>query len=84
MTRSVLEQLSEQPVPQRPAEFRRHLHQRLNVRLVIVQVVEIAVCLLPYAFIYFLETLLGAVGFSLTGRFPEKGDSDAERSNPNR
>jgi hypothetical protein len=84
MTRSVLEQLGEQQVPQRPAEFRRRLHQRLNIRLLSVQVIEIVVCLLPYAFVYFLETLLGAVGFSLTGRFPEKGDNDAERSNSHR
>jgi hypothetical protein len=80
MPRSVLDQLGEQQVPERPVAFRQRLHQRLNFRLLIVQVVEIAVCVLPYAFIYFLKTLVGAVGFSLTGRFPEKGENDADRS----
>ena len=84
MSRSVLEQLGEQQVPERPSEFRRRLHQRINVRLVTVHVVEVVVCLLPYAFIYFLETLLGAVGFSFTGRYPEKGDNHAERNETNR
>ena len=83
MQRSVLEELGKQPVPQRPAEFRRHLHERINARLVVVQLVEVAVQLLPFACRHFFETLCGAVAFSLTGRYPKKGDDHAERNDPN-
>lgn len=83
MSRSLLEQLGEQQVPERPAEFRRRLHDRINARLVSVHLVEVTVRLLPFAFVTFLETLLGAVGFTLTGRYPQKGDSHAERNDPN-
>ena len=82
--RSVFEQLGEQRVPQPPPEFRRQLHERLNARLTTVQLVEFAVRVLPFAFFHFLNSLGGAVIFTLTGRYPERGDNHAERSDETR
>lgn len=83
-SRSVFDQLGEQQVPERPVEFRRRLHERINLRLTVVQLTEFAVLVLPYAFFHFCNSLGGAVFFSLTGRYPERGDNHAERSDENR
>jgi hypothetical protein len=80
MSRSLLDQLGEQRVPQRPPEFRRHLHERLNVRLTLALLVEFAVQVLPYAFLPFFQSLCGAVIYSFTGRYPQKGDLHAKRN----
>ena len=80
MLRSVFDQLGEQQVPERPAEFRRHVHERLNVRLTVTHLVEFAVRLLPFAFFHFLTSLCGAVIFSVTGRYPDRGDPHAKRN----
>jgi hypothetical protein len=79
-SRSVFDQLVEQPVPERPHEFRRLLHERINARLTLVHLLEFAVQVLPFAFYHFCSALGGAVMFSITGRYPEKGDNHAERS----
>ena len=79
----ILEQLSGQPVPERPREFRRRLHERINARLLAVQIWEVAACVLPYACIHFLVTLLAGVIYSITGRDPQKGDDHAERNDKN-
>jgi hypothetical protein len=76
----MFDQLGEQRVPERPPEFRRQLHERLNSRLTLAQLVEFAVRVLPYAFVYFFDSLCGAVTFSITGRYPESGDHHAERN----
>lgn len=81
---SMFDQLGEQRVPERPPEFRRRLHERINVNLTVVHVVEFAVRVLPFAFYHFFTCLCGAVYFSLTGRHfekpekPDKGDNHAE------
>ena len=84
MSRSMFDQLGEQQVPERPPEFRRQLHERLNVRLTMAHIVEFTVGLLPYAFFHFFNSLCSAVIFSITGRYPETGDSHAKRDDENR
>jgi hypothetical protein len=84
MSRSVFDQLGEQLVPAPPPEFRRRFHERLNVRLTTLQLVEFAARALPYAFFHFFQSLCGAVIFSFTGRYPERGEFDAKRDDENR
>jgi hypothetical protein len=82
--RSVLNQLGEEQVPDRPAGFRTQFHQRLNGRLTLVQLIDFAVRLLPYAFFHFLSALGAAVCFSITGHYPERGDPHAKRDDHDR
>ena len=84
MSRSVFDQLGEQRVPDRPPEFRRRVHERLNVRLTVAQLVEFAVRVLPFALFHFIDSLCGAVVFSIIGRYPERGDHHAERNDQDR
>ena len=84
MSGSVLDQLGQQQVPQPPAEFRRRLRHRLNAWLVTVHLADVVVRLLPYAFSEFLPTLFGAVMFSITGRYPERGNQHAKRNDQDR
>lgn len=84
MSQSVFDQLGEQQVPERPSEFRRRLHERLNVRLAVAHLVEFAVRVLPFAFFHFFDSLCSAVIFSFTGRYPERGDIHAKRDDQDR
>jgi hypothetical protein len=84
MAQSVFEQLGEQRVPERPSEFQRQLHERLNVRLVIAHIVEFTAEVLPFAFFHFLSSMGGAVYFTITSRYPERGDNHAERNDQDR
>ena len=84
MSQSVFDQLGEQRVPERPPEFRRRLHERLNVRLTVGQLGEFAMRVLPFALFHFFNSLCGAVIFSFTGRYPERGDPYAKRNDEDR
>lgn len=84
MAQSVFDQLGEQRVPERPPEFQRRVHERLNARLVVAHIVEFMAEVLPFACFHFLNSLGGAVFFSITGRYPERGDNHAERNDQNR
>jgi hypothetical protein len=78
MSQNVFDALSAQQVPERPAEFHRQVHETLNKRLTVAHVVDFSVRLLPYAFFYFFLSLCGAVIFTFTGHYPEKGDPHAK------
>ncbi len=84
MSQSIFDQLGEQRVPERPPELRRRFHERLNVQLTVAQLVEFAVRVLPFAFFHFFNSLCGAVIFSFTGRYPERGDNHAKRNDQDR
>jgi hypothetical protein len=78
MSRNVFDELSDQQVPERPPEFQRQVHETLNKRLTTAHLVEFSVRLLPYAFFYFFQSLCGAVIFSFTGQYSERGDPHAK------
>ena len=69
MTDDLLQQLADVEVPVPPDDFDRQVHQRLNVRLLLAHLAELALCGLPMAFLYFSRAFLGLVIYSVTGRF---------------
>ncbi len=78
MPQNILEQLAELEVPSTPVDLQRGVHERLNVRLLSLHLADLALRALPYAFVCFSEALAGLVVFSVTGRFPKRGDDDAD------
>ena len=75
--RDLFEQLAELDVPPPPVEFDRQLHHRLNRTLVAMQVLDLIVRALPWALWHFGRALLGAVVFTLRGKYlepPTKND----------
>jgi hypothetical protein len=76
MASNLLEQLAEIEVPTLPAEFDRKVHRRLNHRLLLSHLADLAVRGLPFAFLHFLQALVGLVTFSLTGQHENKPPCD--------
>jgi hypothetical protein len=68
MSLNALEQLKEMEVPPRPENLQRGVHDRLNTRLLVVQLVEFVVLTLPFTFVHFLGALVGALSYSFSGR----------------
>ena len=77
MTGDLLKTLSQDQVPVAPGELTRHVHDRLNPRLLILQLAEFALRAVPYAFLHFLRALIGAAVLTMTGRFQEEGEDHA-------
>ncbi len=71
MSSDFLDQLATLEAPQPPPEFDRQLHQRLNRALLTQHLLGLAAGCLPWVLGCFLRGLLGAVIFSITGRFGE-------------
>jgi class 3 adenylate cyclase len=70
MSRDFLEQLSKLDVPAPPVEFDRQFHRRLNHALLVQQTLDLVVRAMPWAILHFARALAGAIGYTLTGRFP--------------
>jgi hypothetical protein len=68
MSLKTLERLAEMDVPPRPVNLRQGVHQRLNAWLLVVQLVEFVVLVLPFTFVHFLGALVGALVYSFSGR----------------
>jgi hypothetical protein len=64
----LFEQLAEGDVPPPPVDFDRRLHRRLNKHLVVLHVVEFALCVLPYAAGHLARAVVGFVRVTLAGR----------------
>ncbi len=78
MADNVLNQLTNDVVPERPREFNQPVHQRLNPLLVTLHLTEFVFQVLPYAFGHFGQAMLGACRFSLTGEFRKEGEDHAK------
>ncbi len=79
MSSDFLDQLATLEAPQPPPEFDRKLHQRLNRALLTQHLLGLAAGCLPWVLGHFLRGLLGAVIFSITGRFsnPRQKNGDS-------
>jgi hypothetical protein len=79
----ILEQLAEVPVPPPPPRpvFDRSLHERINNRLLVGQVVDLCIRGFGFALWHFACAALGAVRFTLTGKYTENSKNDGPRKN---
>lgn len=80
MTTDFLEQLAQGEVPPIPQTFDRQVHQRLNVRLIALHLLDFAVRGLPYAMVHFTMAVLSLVVFTITGNFV-KGETHDSGAN---
>ncbi len=71
MSSDFLDQLASLEVREPPPEFDRKLHQRLNRALLTQHLLGLAAGCLPWVLGCFFRGLLGAMIFSMTGRFGE-------------
>ena len=69
MATDLFQSLADTPVPPPPAEFDRQVHRRLNSWLVLGQLTDLAFRGLPYVFLHFARAMVGAVLFTVTGRY---------------
>lgn len=75
MIHDLFERLADSNVPPVPADFDKHVHDRVNDTLLGVHLLEVVCQVVPYAFVQFLEGLIGLVGITLSGEFPnDRGD----------
>jgi len=68
-------------VPPPPAQFDEQLHERVNRSLVTWQLVDLLVRGMPWALGHFAQAMLGALSFTLTGRYETK-TNDKHRRRP--
>jgi hypothetical protein len=71
MATDFLEKLADLEIPAVPDQFDRQLHQRMNRSLVMQQLLDLALSGLPWVALHFAQTLLAAMLFTITGRYPE-------------
>ncbi len=83
MSNDFLEQLATLEVRQPPPEFDRTLHQHVNRALLTQHLLGLAVGCIPWVLTHFLRGMVGAVVFSMTGRFgdpePQKDEDSGEK-----
>lgn len=80
MAMNALDKLADQDVPDKPSELTSQVHERLNPWLFSTHLMDFAFRAMPFAFLFFLQALAGAMQYSLTGRFPNRGDDHAKRT----
>lgn len=68
MPPDILDQLGETPVPPPPKQFDSLVHERLNRRLTVGHVADLAFNGFPYAALHFGRALLGLIALTTTGR----------------
>jgi len=69
MSPNLFDRLAELDVPPPPVQFDQQLHQRVNRSLVVGQLVDLLVGAFPWAAGHFAKALLGAILFTVTGRY---------------
>ncbi len=80
MANNLLDRLKDTEVPQRPEDFDRQVHQRLNAQLLVTHVADLVLRGLPYAVGRFFAALAGLAMMSLFGTFEPKTRGDADAS----
>lgn len=81
MPRDVLQELAEAPVPPLPATFNRALHERLNRRLLVGQMLDLGLHGMVFTLAHFARALVGFFTLTVSGKF-EPGGKDEPRSAP--
>jgi len=73
MSTDLLEKLAEVPVPPAPPPqvFDRAVHERINSRLLVSQIVDLLMHGWGFAFIHFGKALLGLLRLTFTGKFED-------------
>lgn len=74
MATDLWQQLASDEVPPPPVEFDHQLHERVNKSLVSLQVVDLAVRAMPWAMMHFARAVLGALVFTISGRYPDRAE----------
>jgi hypothetical protein len=69
MARDLLEQLADTPVPPVPESFNRALHERINNRLLVGQLVDFGMNGTVHTLGHLARALTGFVKLTLTGKF---------------
>ncbi len=82
MAPDLFEQLAELEVPPPPAQFDAQLHERVNRSLVIGQFIDLAVKALPWAFVHFARAVVGAIVFTLSGRYEPSSKTGRRKNGP--
>ncbi|MCC7086115.1 MAG: hypothetical protein IT427_14025 [Pirellulales bacterium] len=79
----LFEQLAEVPVPPPPPRpvFDRSLHQRINSRLLVGQLVDLCVRGFAFALWHFFRVAAEAGRYTLTGKYGENRKTDGPRKN---
>ncbi len=79
MSKNLLDQLAAREIPPLPEEFDRQIHERLNANLLVTHLADLLLRALPWACVHFGCTVIGAIGFTLTGKYPSprpRGEQD--------
>ncbi len=72
MSTDLFKQLAELEVPPPPPQFDEQLHDRVNRALVAGQLTDLLVGALPWALLHFGRAVVGALYFTLAGRYDTK------------
>jgi hypothetical protein len=76
MPRDVFEQLADAPVPPMPAAFDRALHDRLNRRLLVGQVLDLGLRGVGFTLGHFMRAVLGFFVLTVSGDFEPRGKEE--------
>jgi hypothetical protein len=83
MSVDLFEQLAKQEVPPVPENLSSRVHERLNRALLVLQVTEFLVRVLPYCAFLFARAVVAMITFTASGRYPverSSRSSDNDRS----
>jgi len=72
----LLEKLAEIPIPPAPPPkvFDRGVHQRINSRLLVGQILEFVFYGCTFALLHFARAVIGAIRFTITGKLETPKD----------
>ena len=79
MALNLLDQLSQQDIPQPPVRLRQQVRERMNVTLLVLQLADLALRGMPYVMLHFAKAVVGLVLFSLSGTYEPRPRDDARR-----
>ncbi len=76
MPRDLFEQLAQSPVPPVPVSFDRALHDRINRRLLVGQLLDLGLKAIGYTAVHFGRAVAGGLMFTVTGKFERDPKQD--------